>query len=109
MFAAMHEHTKARLRLAGAAILFSTGGAAIKAAPFTSWQVASFGSGTAALPPLLLLPGARPSLRSGTAALALLLLLPAARRGWSWRAMLVGVAYAATLTLFVLANKLTTS
>lgn len=85
----MHEHTNARLRLAGAAVLFSTGGAAIKAAQFTSWQVAS--------------------LRSGTAALALLLLLPAARRGWSWRAVLVGVVYAATLTLFVLANKLTTS
>jgi drug/metabolite transporter (DMT)-like permease len=89
IFAAMHEHTNARLRLAGAAVLFSTGGAAIKAAQFTSWQVAS--------------------LRSGTAALALLLLLPAARRGWSWRAVLVGVAYAVTLTLFVLANKLTTS
>lgn len=85
----MHEHTNARLRLAGAAVLFSTGGAAIKAAQFTSWQVAS--------------------LRSGIAALALLLLLPAARRGWTWRAWLVGVAYAVTLTLFVLANKLTTS
>jgi drug/metabolite transporter (DMT)-like permease len=85
----MHRHTKSGLQLAGAAVLFSTGGAAIKAAQFTSWQVASF--------------------RSGVAALALLVLLPAARRGWSWRAVLVGVAYATTLTLFVLANKLTTS
>jgi drug/metabolite transporter (DMT)-like permease len=85
----MDRHTKGGLRLAGAAVLFSTGGAAIKAAQFTGWQVASF--------------------RSGVAALALLALLPAARRGWSWRAALVGVAYAATLTLFVLANKLTTS
>jgi drug/metabolite transporter (DMT)-like permease len=85
----MQPHTLARLRLAGAAVLFSTGGAAIKAAQFTSWQVAS--------------------LRSGVAAVALLALLPAARRGWSWRAALVGVAYATTLTLFVLANKLTTS
>jgi drug/metabolite transporter (DMT)-like permease len=38
-----------------------------------------------------------------------LLLAPEARRGWSWRAVLVGLAYAATLVLFVTANKLTTS
>jgi drug/metabolite transporter (DMT)-like permease len=43
------------------------------------------------------------------AALAILLLTPAARRGWSVRAVLVGFAYAACLTLFVLANRLTTS
>ncbi len=55
----------------------------------TSWQVA----------------GAR----SGVAAAALLLFLPAARRGWSWRAALVGCAYAATVIMFVTANKLTTS
>lgn len=48
-------------------------------------------------------------LRSGIAALAILILLPQARRGWSWRVALVGVAYAATLTLFVTANKLTTA
>lgn len=79
----------ARLKLVGAALLFSTGGAAIKATTLTGWQVASF--------------------RSGIAALAVLLLAPEARRGWSWRAVLVGVAYAATLVLFVTANKLTTS
>jgi len=81
--------TSARLRLAFAAILFSTGGAAIKAAAFTSWQIAGF--------------------RSGVAALVLWLLVPAARRGWTWRVFLVGAAYAATLVLFVLANRLTTS
>lgn len=79
----------ARLRLATAAVLFSTGGAAIKAARFDAWQIAGF--------------------RSGIAALTLLVCLPAARRGWSWRAALVGAAYAATLVLFVLANRLTTA
>jgi drug/metabolite transporter (DMT)-like permease len=78
-----------RLRIALAALLFSTGGAAIKAADFSAWQVASF--------------------RSGVAAITLLLLVPGARRGIDWKAALVGVAYAATLVLFVLANRLTTS
>jgi drug/metabolite transporter (DMT)-like permease len=78
-----------RLQLVAAAILFSTGGAAIKATTLASWQVASF--------------------RSAIAAAVLLLLLPAARRGWSWHVVPVGIAYAATLVLFVSANKLTTS
>jgi drug/metabolite transporter, DME family len=78
-----------RLQLLGAALLFSTGGAAIKATTLSSWQVASF--------------------RSGVAALVLLLLLPAARRGWTWKTALVGVFYAATLVSFVTANKLTTA
>ena len=47
--------------------------------------------------------------RSGIAAAALYLLLPGARRGWTWRTLLIGLAYAATLILFVLANKSTTS
>jgi drug/metabolite transporter (DMT)-like permease len=72
-----------------AAALFSTGGSVIKATSLDGWQVAAF--------------------RSGIAALALLLLSRAARRGWSWRTPLVGVAYAATLVLFVQANKLTTA
>lgn len=80
---------KHRLQLVAAAALFSTGGAAIKATALGGWQVASF--------------------RSGVAALAILLLVPAARRGWSWRVLLVGVAYAATMVLFVVANKLTTA
>lgn len=82
-------HASARLKLVAAALLFSTGGAAIKATTLSGWQVACF--------------------RSGVAALAVLLLAREARRGWSWRAVVVGVAYAATLILFVTANKLTTS
>lgn len=78
-----------RLRIALAALLFSTGGAAIKAADFNAWQIASF--------------------RSGVAALTLLVLVPGARRGFGWKPALVGLAYAATLVLFVLANRLTTS
>lgn len=80
---------RARLEIAGAALLFSTGGAVIKATTFTGWQVAG--------------------LRSGIAALAVLLLLPASRRGWTWRTLLVSVAYAACLILYVTANKLTTA
>jgi drug/metabolite transporter (DMT)-like permease len=85
----MLQTTRARLAVVAAAALFSTGGAAIKATSLTSWQVAGF--------------------RSGIAAAAVLLLVPASRRGWSWRTPVVGIAYAATLLLFVLANKLTTS
>src|SRR5580698_1434506 len=72
-----------------AAVLFSTGGAAIKAISLSPWQIASF--------------------RSGIAALALLGLLPDARRNWRWRLFPVATAYAATLVLFVVATKLTTS
>ena len=78
-----------RLSLLLAAALFSTGGAVIKAASLSGWQVAC--------------------LRSGFAALALLALLPSARRGWTPGAWAVGLAYGATMLLFVLANKLTTS
>jgi drug/metabolite transporter (DMT)-like permease len=85
----MLARVRARWQLAAAAALFSTGGAAIKAADFTGWQIAG--------------------LRSGIAALAILLITPAARRGWTGRAVLVGFAYAACLTLFVLANRLTTA
>ena len=75
--------------LAGAALLFSTGGAAIKAAAFTSWQVACF--------------------RSVVAAVFLLVALPEARRGWRWKMAPVAAAYAATLILFVLSTRLTTA
>jgi DME family drug/metabolite transporter len=78
-----------RLLVVAAAVLFSTGGVAVKAAALTGWQIASF--------------------RSGVAAAALLLLLPEARRGWTWRMVPVSVAYAATLVTFVLANRLTTA
>jgi drug/metabolite transporter (DMT)-like permease len=73
----------------GAALLFSTGGAAIKATSFSAWQVAS--------------------LRSGIAALTLALCIPAWRRGWRPRTLAVGAAYATTMVLFVTANKLTTA
>jgi drug/metabolite transporter, DME family len=78
-----------RLQLALTAVLFSTGGAAVKACALSSWQVAGF--------------------RSGIAALTLLLCIPAARRGWSARVLAVGVAYAATLVLYVAANKHTSA
>ncbi|HET6585278.1 MAG TPA: DMT family transporter, partial [Nannocystaceae bacterium] len=45
----------------------------------------------------------------GIAALAVLALAPVARRRPTWRALVVGIAYAATVVLFVLANKLTTA
>jgi DME family drug/metabolite transporter len=85
----MDTKTTARLKLVTAALLFSTGGAAIKSASFASWQVAC--------------------LRSGLAAVTVWLLSSSARRGWTWRTLAVSVAYSATLVLFVLANKLTTS
>jgi drug/metabolite transporter, DME family len=78
-----------RLLLVAAALLFSTGGAAIKAISLNAWQVASF--------------------RSGIAALVLFAALPEARRGWKWSIVPVAAAYAATLIFFVLANRLTTS
>jgi drug/metabolite transporter (DMT)-like permease len=72
-----------------AAVLFSTGGAAIKACSLSSWQIAG--------------------LRSGLAAAALTLLLPAARRRWSSKSLAVGLAHAVTMILYVSANKLTTA
>jgi len=72
-----------------AALLFSTGGAAIKGCSLSSWQVASF--------------------RSGIAAAAVLLMMPEARRRFGVREIVVGAGYAATLILFVTANKLTTA
>ncbi len=85
----MSEVLRARLLVAGAALLFSTGGTGIKATAFTAPQVACF--------------------RAGTAALVLALLLPEARRGFGLRPFLVGLCYAATGLLFVHSNKLTTA
>jgi drug/metabolite transporter (DMT)-like permease len=78
-----------RLLLLAAAFLFSTGGAAIKAAPITGWQVASF--------------------RSAVAAVFLLIALPDARRNWTLRMAPVAIAYAATLISFVVSTRLTTA
>ena len=85
----MNRLTGARLSVLAAALLFSGGGAGIKACALTSWQVASF--------------------RSGIAAVAVWLMMPEARRGYTRPVWLVSLAYAATVLLFVLANKLTTS
>jgi drug/metabolite transporter, DME family len=79
----------ARLSVLAAAVLFSTGGAAIKGTALSSFQVAGF--------------------RSAVAAVALLLLLPAARRGLDRSLLPAAGAYAATLVSFVTATKLTTS
>jgi drug/metabolite transporter (DMT)-like permease len=78
-----------RLRVLAAAALFSSGGAAIKATTLSAWQVACF--------------------RSAVAAVVLFLLVPEARRRPTLRALAVGAAYATTMVLFVLANKLTTA
>jgi DME family drug/metabolite transporter len=78
-----------RLMVLSAALLFSTGGAAVKMTSLTGWQVAS--------------------LRSAIAALTLLVFMPTVWRQWSLRSVLVGCAYAATMVSFVLANKMTTA
>jgi DME family drug/metabolite transporter len=78
-----------RLQVVAAALLFSTGGAAVKATVLSGWQVASF--------------------RSGIAAIVILLILPSSRRAWSWRTLAVGLAYASTMVCYVTANKLTTA
>jgi drug/metabolite transporter (DMT)-like permease len=84
-----HTRASSRLLLFAAGFLFSTGGAAIKAVTLAGWQVAC--------------------VRSAIAAVALLALVPGARRGWSWRVWVAGLAYALTLLLFVLSNRLTTA
>ncbi|MDD2850659.1 MAG: EamA family transporter [Desulfuromonadaceae bacterium] len=79
-----------RLQLMLAALLMSTTGAAIKSCDsFSSWQVACF--------------------RAGIAAVALILIVPNVRRSLNVRTVAVGCAYAGAAVLFVLATKLTTS
>ena len=80
---------KARVQLIFGALLFSTGGVAIKAATLTGWQVSCF--------------------RSLLGGFVILLLIPRARQGWTWRSLVVAVPFAATFTSFTLANKLTTA
>ena len=81
------ERNTARLLAIAAAVLFSTGGAGIKVESFTAAQV-SF-------------------VRSGIAVIALLIWLRG-RVAWHPAAFGAGVVYAATLSLFVAATKLTT-
>jgi drug/metabolite transporter (DMT)-like permease len=83
------SHPRAVFALLGAAALFSTGGAAIKAVDFDGWEIAS--------------------LRAAIAAATLVVLSRDARRGWGMRPLLVGAAYAITCITFVLATRLTTS
>jgi drug/metabolite transporter (DMT)-like permease len=82
------ERNTARLQALAAALLFSTGGAGIKVESFTAAQVSA--------------------VRSGIAALALVLWLRGRIR-WTGRAVGAGIVYAATLTSFVGATKLTTA
>lgn len=78
-----------RSKIVVAAILFSTGGAAIKWCGFDAWQLAGF--------------------RAAIALVTILTLIPEARHGWTWRTTFVGFAYAATTLLYVQANKHTTA
>lgn len=78
-----------RMQVLLTAVLFSTGGAVIKATTFTGWQVAG--------------------LRCGIAAIAIWILMPDSRRGWSKKTLLIGMAYAGALICYALANKLTTA
>jgi drug/metabolite transporter (DMT)-like permease len=80
---------RARLYLLATAVLFSTGGAAIKASDLGSWQVAG--------------------LRSAFAVLALLVAVPATRTRWTLPVVAVGASQAATMLLFVSSTKLTTA
>ncbi len=79
----------ARIQLLLGALLFSTGGVAIKLSTLSGWQAAG--------------------MRAIVAAVVILALLPAARRGWSPRTLLVALPYAATFILYTLANKETTA
>src|SRR3954471_13177870 len=67
----------ARLEVLGAAALFSSGGAVIKAIHFAGWQVAGF--------------------RSAVAAVALFLLMREVRRRPTLKVLGVGLTYAATM------------
>lgn len=78
-----------RSKIIAAAVLFSSGGAAIKFCGFGAWQLAAF--------------------RATFAMATILLVLPESRRNWTWRTVVVGFAYAATTLLYVQANKHTTA
>lgn len=80
---------RAKLSVVAGALLFSTGGVAIKLSTMSGWQISC--------------------LRSLIAAIALGFLVPTLRTTWTWRSFLVAVPYATTFTLYTLANKLTTA
>lgn len=85
----MSPTRRARLDVLVAALLFSTGGVAIKSCTADAWQVACFRSAIAAVAMFVAVPSARRHLRLGT-----------------WAA---GLAFGATMVLFVLANRSTTA
>jgi DME family drug/metabolite transporter len=85
----MPSPMRSRLALVGAAVLFSTGGAAIKLTSLPATQVAG--------------------LRALIAGLFLLLALRVPWRSFGRAAWLIGCAQAATMLLFVVGNKLTTA
>jgi drug/metabolite transporter (DMT)-like permease len=80
---------KSRLLILAAAVLWSTAGAVMKSCALSGWQIAGG--------------------RSLVAAIFLFLVLPGGRRLPSLPVLLTSVAYAATVVLFALANKLTTA
>ncbi|MBW2393983.1 MAG: DMT family transporter [Deltaproteobacteria bacterium] len=79
----------ARIQVAIAALLFSTGGAAIKLVELSSWQIAGF--------------------RSLVAAVVLWIALPQWRMFPDRRVIMVSFAYGATLILYAIANTQTTA
>jgi drug/metabolite transporter (DMT)-like permease len=85
----MEERSRARWSLLATAVLFSTGGAAIKSCAFSGAQVAG--------------------LRTAIAALTFLAIVPAARRLPTRKEWLVGCAYAGSLVFYTLGNKRTTA
>lgn len=80
---------KSRLLILAAAVLWSTAGAVMKSCDLSGWQIAGG--------------------RSLIAAIFLFLVLPQGRRLPNLSILLTSVAYAATVVLFALANKLTTA
>ena len=78
-----------RLYALAAAFFFSTGGTAIKLSDLSSWQIAGY--------------------RSALAATLLWCLVPGWRKWWRPSSLAVGVAFSATLILYVTANTLTTA
>ncbi|MGC3998635.1 MAG: DMT family transporter [Anaeromyxobacter sp.] len=80
---------KSRLQLLAAAALWSTAGAAMKLCHLSGWQIAGG--------------------RSLIAGLFLLALVPESRRRPTWPVLLTALAYAGTVILFAISNKLTTA
>lgn len=85
----MSPSTRHRLLLVAAALLFSMGGAGVKACSVGPWPIAC--------------------IRAAIAAVAVLALMPASRRRPSLRLLPVALAYAGLGVLFISANRYTTA